>query len=111
VNKLTAELHRRHWFARFGALMDGSAWMMIIPCEALLHFIDPLDAKVMNVWLLRLPIIIGFVIILSRIFFPTVRVTELMADVKAGNVGSSIVIAGLMIFLGLLVLTATMWTK
>jgi len=105
------ELKARNWGARFAALVDGSAWLLILPFVALWYWIDPLDLKIMMAWLLRLPIIVGVTIIISRIFFPSLKLTEFLEEAKRGNVGAGLVVAGLMIFIGMLIMTAAGWSK
>lgn len=111
MNNLIEILRRRHWIARLESLTDGSAWLLFIPCALLLLYIDPIDFKVMMAWLARLPIIVGVVIIISRIFFPSIKLTDYLQQAKEGNIAAGIVVAGLMLFTSMLVMTAAGWSK
>ncbi len=99
------------WLPRLTALIDGSAWLLIVPFLALWYLFDPLGMQVMVLWITHLPVVVGVTIILSRIVFPDIKLTELIADVRAGNVASAVVVLGLLIFVGLLILTAAGWVK
>lgn len=111
MSKIVDSLREGHWFARFSALGDRSAWLLMLPFILLWYYFDPVDLKVMLVWLFRAPIIVGLTIILSRIYFPTLKLTTYLEEAKAGNIAAGIVVAGLMLFLAALIMTLVLWTK
>ncbi len=96
---------------RLHALLDKGALLMILPCFLLLWFID--EAMVLTVvqWLLVAPIITGLAVIVSRMMFPQIELTQLVKEAHAGNRGAGVVVAGLLLFLGLLILSLVMWAK
>ncbi|WP_442782850.1 hypothetical protein [Collimonas fungivorans] len=99
------------WMQRAAALVDGSAWLLMVPCLLVWYFFDPLGMQVVVLWLTHLPVVVGVTIILSRIVFPDIKLSELIADVRGGNVAAAVVVARLLVFVGLLVLTAAGWAK
>lgn len=111
MNQIIQKLKARNWGARFAALIDGSAWLLILPFALLWYLIDPIDLKVMVAWLLRLPIVVGVTIIISRIFFPSLKLGSFLEQSRNGNIAAGLVVAGLMVFLGMLIMTAAGWAK
>lgn len=101
----------RKTVSRLAALTDGSAWFLILPFLALWYYIDPVETKTMVLWLLRLPIAVGVSVILSRIVFPTLRLGELVKAAKEGSVGAGVVVLALILFVGVMVVTAAGWSK
>lgn len=101
----------KDWLTRGKAITDGGAWLLIVPFALFWNQVDSADIKTSLVWLLKLPIIVGVVIILSRLVFPQIRLGSLMQKVDDGNVAAAIVVSGLLLFVGLLIMTATGWAK
>jgi uncharacterized membrane protein YjfL (UPF0719 family) len=99
------------WIGRGKALVDGSAWLMILPFLFLMWYIDPIETKTKLLFLLQLPVIVGVALMLARVAVPALSITELMREVRAGNVAAGVTLLGLLVFVGLVVMTAAGWTK
>lgn len=96
---------------RLRALIDKTALLMIIPCFILLWFIDEAMTLTVVQWLLVAPIITGLAVIVSRMMFPQINLTRLLEEAHGGNRASGIVVAGLLLFVGLLILSLVTWAK
>ncbi|EJM1834478.1 hypothetical protein Q6I89_004358 [Salmonella enterica] len=102
-------LHSIH--KRTRALGDKSAWFMMMPSIVLLWLIDASLFKTIIEWLIIAPLITGFAVMLSRLVFPHVHLGELVDESIQGNKAAGIVVAGLMIFCGLLILALMLWAR
>lgn len=96
---------------RLRALTDKTALLMILPCFILLWFIDEAMTLTVVQWLLVAPIITGLAVIVSRMMFPQIDLTRLLNEAHGGNRASGIVVAGLLMFVGLLILSLVTWAK
>lgn len=96
---------------RLRALIDKTALLMILPCFILLWFIDEAMTLTVVQWLLVAPIITGLAVIVSRMMFPQINLTRLLEEAHGGNRASGIVVAGLLLFVGLLILSLVTWAK
>lgn len=96
---------------RLRALIDKTALLMILPCFVLLWFIDEAMTLTVVQWLLVAPIITGLAVIVSRMMFPQINLTRLLEEAHGGNRASGIVVAGLLLFVGLLILSLVTWAK
>lgn len=96
---------------RFKALADKSALFLIVPFLAALFFIDAPMAKTLIEWLIFAPIIAGAAIIVSRVTFPQVNLSELVKEATIGNKAAGLVAGALIIFVGLLLLALVTWAK
>lgn len=96
---------------RLRALIDKTALLMILPCFILLWFIDEAMTLTVVQWLLVAPIITGLAVIVSRMMFPQINLTRLLEEAHGGNRASGTVVAGLLLFVGLLILSLVTWAK
>ena len=96
---------------RMRALIDKSAWLLIAPAAIAIYFIDDTMFKTLIQWLLFAPILAGVAVIVSRIVFPQIHLTDLVAEVKSGNVAAGILSGCLVLFVVFLVLSLVMWAK
>lgn len=96
---------------RLRALIDKTALLMILPCLVVLWFIDgPMLLTVVQ-WLLVAPIITGLAVIVSRMMFPQIELTTLVKEAHKDNRAAALVVSGLLLFVGLLILSLVMWAK
>ncbi|EAB4417281.1 hypothetical protein D7B12_17780 [Salmonella enterica] len=102
-------LHSIH--KRTRALGDKSAWFLMLPSLATLWCLDASLFKTIVEWLIVAPLITGLAVILSRIVFPQVDLGLLVDEVILENKAAAIVVAGLMIFCGLLILALMLWAR
>ena len=96
---------------RLRALVDKTALLMILPCLLILWYIDEAMLLTVVQWLLVAPIITGLAVIVSRMMFPQIELTKLISEAHEGNKASGIVVSGLLLFVGLLILSLVMWAK
>lgn len=96
---------------RFKVLGDKSALFLILPCVAALFFIDPAMVKTLIQWLVFAPIIAGVAIMVSRVVFPQINLTELVKEVQLENKAAAILAGALVIFVGILVFSLVTWAK
>lgn len=99
------------YLTRLSALIDKSALFLIIPCALALYFIDAPMFTTMMQWLVVAPIIAGVAVMVSRIIFPQVKLTELILEAHTGNKAAGIVAGALIIFVGILLLALVTWAK
>ncbi len=101
----------RSLFRRLSALFDKSALVLIVPAVCVLVAIDPPMLKTLVQWMAFAPILAGVAIIVSRIVFPQIQLTDLINDARAGNTGSGIVAASVIGFVAVIVLALVTWAK
>ena len=99
------------FLGRFRALVDKSALFLIIPCAAALYFIDSAMFMTLLQWLVFAPVLAGIAIIVSRVVFPQVHLTDLVTQAREGNRAAGFVAGALIIFVGLLLLALVTWAK
>jgi uncharacterized membrane protein YjfL (UPF0719 family) len=96
---------------KFKALLDAHAWLLMLPALLVLALIDWPMVKTMLEWSLFGVVLVGAAIIISRLVFPQIDIAELMRQVRMTNTAAGLVVAGLLIFFGLLVLALAGWSK
>lgn len=98
--------------ARLGALIDGSAWLLILPAMLVLWFLDPAAAKTLLHWSVYFLVLAGMVVIISRIVFPDIKLGEWLAEARAeNNVAAGLIVAAVILFVGLAMLAAVLWAR
>src|SRR3990167_2666246 len=80
-------------------LFGQSAWMLIAPVVTILWFIDHAMVKTMAQWTLMAAAVAGFTLIITGIMLPSIKVSELLPEVRKGNVAAAIVGAAFLIFM------------
>lgn len=98
-------------FKRTKALVDKSAWMLIIPPLIVLYFVDQAMMQTMLQWMSFAPVLAGVAIIVSRVVFPQIHLTTLVGEAIRGNSAAAIVAASLILFVSLVVLALVIWAK
>ena len=101
----------RSFLRRFNFLVDKSAIFLIVPCAVMLYFIDVAMFKTLLQWLVFAPVLAGIAIIVSRVTFPQVHLTELVKEAHTGNRAAGFVAGAVIIFVGLLMLALVLWAK
>lgn len=94
---------------RFAALLDGSAWMMMAPSLLALFFIDAPMAKTLLQWSLYFVVLVGLVVMISRICFPQIKLHEFTSDALHGSVAGAIVVAAVILFVAIVTLAFVLW--
>ena len=108
--KLSA-LFERFRGGRLHATLDGSAWMLIAPALAVLFFVDSSLARTMVEWSLFALVLAGVGIIVSRITFPQIVLSDLLDDARKGNTASALVAVAVIAFVAAVLLAMVMWAK
>lgn len=103
--------HIQSFLRRFSFLVDKSALFLIIPCAIALYFIDQAMFATLLQWIVFAPMLAGIAIIVSRVTFPQVHLTNLVKEASAGNRASGFVAGATIIFVGLLMLALVLWAK
>ena len=98
--------------SRLGALADKSAWLLIAPAIAALYVVDPAMAQTLLQWALFGSVLAGAAIIISRIIFPQIKLTDLVGEATSeNNVAAGIIVAAVVLFVGLVMLALVIWAK
>lgn len=93
------------------SLFDKNAWLLILPAFVVLYYIDAAMAKTMVQWLGFALILAGVSIFISRIVFPQINLTELVAAAKDGNAAAGAVAGAMILFFGFLMVALAIWAK
>jgi ABC-type transport system involved in cytochrome c biogenesis permease subunit len=99
------------WWRRIQPLLDPNAWLLIAPVVVGLYFIDAALVKTLLQWALFISVICGLAIIMSRIVFPQVKLTQLMDMAKQTPISAAIVVAALILFVGFVIFVFAIWSK
>lgn len=98
-------------FKRLKALLDKSAWLLILPSIVALFFIDKAMLETLVQWLVFAPVLAGVAIIVSRVVFPQIHLTTLVNQVHKGNTGAAILASSLVLFVAIVIVALVMWAK
>lgn len=96
---------------RLRALGDKSAWLLIAPACGLLWYIDQAMAKTLLQWLVFAPVFAGIAVVVSRFVFPQINLSGLIKRSEDGNVAAAIIVAGLLLFVALVVQALVGWAR
>jgi hypothetical protein len=96
---------------RICPLMDMSAWLLLIICALPLVAIDRAMIMTLIQWTAYSGALVGITIILTRIIFPQIRLTEYLDLAKSGNLASSIVVLAVSVIIGFIFLGVVLWSK
>ncbi len=104
---------RRSIPKRLMALMDASAWLLILPALVVLALIDQSLAKTLVQWALFALVLAGVTVMVSRIVFPQIDLTALDEQAKSpkANVASAVIAAAVVIFVGMMFIGLVLWAK
>lgn len=98
-------------FRRVAALFDKSAWLLMLPTFAALLFVDPPLFKTLIMWTVYGVSIAGVAIIISRLVFPQIHLSDLYDEVLGGNTAAAIVVSAIVLFVALVIIALVMWAK
>lgn len=98
-------------FRRIKALVDTSAWILIAPSLIALFYIDKSMLATLVQWLVFAPVLAGVAVIVSRIVFPQIHLSELVRETMKGNQAAATLAAALVVFVALLVLSLVFWAR
>lgn len=98
--------------SRFGAIFDKSAWLLMAPAFAALYVIDPAMATTLAQWTVFGVVLAGAAVIISRIVFPQIKLTDLVTKASdEKNAAAGLIVAAVIIFVGIVMLALVLWAK
>lgn len=98
--------------SRFGALFDKSAWLLIGPAFLALFFIDAAMAQTLFQWTIFGVVLAGAAVIISRLVFPQIGLTDLVESAKTeNNTAAGIIVAAIILFVGIVMMSLVLWAK
>lgn len=103
--------HARSAAKRLRAFGDKSAFLLTVPFALALYYVDAALLKTLLQWLLFGPVLAGVAIVISRIVFPHIELNEHIDQAKDGNVASGLIVAAIILFVGLLVMSLAGWSR
>lgn len=98
-------------FKRLRVLGDKSALLLTAPFAVALYLIDPAMLKTLLQWLLFGPVLAGVAIIISRLVFPQIELNRHVDAALKGNTASGLIVAAIIVFVGLLVMSLAGWSR
>jgi len=108
-NKAGAERLKNRERAK--ALRDRSAWLLIAIGIVVLGLTDFALLATLLQWTAFSLVLAGVTIVVSRVTFPTLSLSDLLEKAKAGELPSAVVVAALVLFVGLLFNGIVTWAK
>lgn len=97
---------------RLAALGDKSALLLILPAVAALFFIDTPLIKTLVEWTLFGIALSGVTIVISRIAFPQIKLSDLVhAAHEDKNLAAGVVAAAVVLFVGIVFVALVLWAK
>lgn len=99
-------------WTRVSALFDKSALVLILPALLALYFlVDAAMVKTLVQWSVYGLVLAGITVIISRIMFPQIKLTELVEQAMQGNRAAGTIAGSLVIFVGVMMLALVIWAK
>jgi len=99
-------------FKRIDALIDKSAWILILPALLIVYFSDVGMLKTLLEWSAFGVVLAGAAVMISRIVFPQIHLDSLVdRAVDEKNAAAAIIIAALILFVGMLIYSLIYWAK
>lgn len=92
-------------------LADKSAFILIAPALLVLLLVAPAMARTLVEWTAFAFVLSGASIIITRICFPQIKLTDLVKDTSAGQMSSALLASTVVGFVGLLMLSLVLWGK
>lgn len=99
------------WVSRFAALFDGSAWLLAVPAAAGLWLLDPPMLKTLLQWSLYFSIMAAFVVIISRVAFPQIKMGEFIESAKTGNPAAGMIVSAVIMFVAIVLIAMAVWAR
>lgn len=96
---------------RLHALIDGSAWLLILPAALGLFSLDAPMVKSLAQWSLYFVVLAGLAVMISRIVFPTIRLRDLVDRAETDPRAAGLVAAAVIAFVAILILSFVLWAR
>ena len=94
---------------RVRALVDRSAWLLIVMGALILGATDYQLLMTMVQWTAFALVLAGVSIVVSRVVFPSVNLGELIERMRSGELPAAVVAAALLVFVGMLFNGIVQW--
>ena len=96
---------------RLKFLFDKSALLLIVPAMIALFLLSPSMARTMIEWSLFAFVLAGAAIIISRLAFPQIYLTDFVNQSLNGNRAAAVVTSAIILFVAALIFTLAFWAK
>ncbi len=103
--------HLKGFWLRIVAACDKTALLLIVPALLLLAYIDLPMFKTIIQWVIVAPVLAGIAVIVSRVIYVKVGLTDLIVRSRAGNTAAAIVAASLIFSIALIFMAVVLWSK
>lgn len=97
--------------ARLAPLLDPSSWLLALVGFGLLAALDWATALTLLQWSLFALVIAALTIVVSRISFPQIKLSEFVARAKEGDQPAAVVVASVLIYCALVFVGIALWAK
>lgn len=98
--------------AHVGPFVDIRAWVLIVLISiAYLLFVDPVMFKAVLSWVPQWLMFPALLVIVSRYIFPMIVLSRLMDEVDKGNNAAAIVVASVVLFVALGLISVSLWGR
>lgn len=91
------------------AFHDVRAYFLILPFCLLLWWTDPVVFETWIQWGAALPIIVGVMLVVRKIIFNTVDLSEFIAQAYKEPIGAGLVVLAITILSATFLMAATLW--
>ena len=91
------------------SIHDYRVYILIFPFTLLLFWIDPVVAETWFEWGAALPIIVGLTLLVRKILFSTVDLSETMKTASESPTGAGNVVLAISIVSAAFMISATLW--
>lgn len=98
-------------FARAFKFNDLRAWALILGCLAVAWLIDPSLAQTIAQWAVGFGVFVGLAVMLSRHVLPQISLRDAVVKAIEHPIGAGQIVLGVLFFLGMIVLSLTLWSK
>jgi hypothetical protein len=106
MNKFLTRLKKR-----LAPLGDLTAWVMILLSLVPLALVDLAMVATLIQWTAYAFALAGVSVVVSRIVFPQIYLTEWIDRAKEGSLSAALVVLGITIFLGTVIMSMVLWAK
>lgn len=94
------------------AFLDTSAWILILPAIIALYWIDDSMLRTLLEWVIFAPALAGIAILISRIVFPQVNLSEtVQSALDDHSMPAAVVAAAVIGFVGLVFFALIFWAR
>jgi hypothetical protein len=96
---------------RLAPFVDKSAVVLALVGLAVMYSLDDATTEVLLRWSLFAMVIGALAIVISRITFPQIKLSEMLSRAKEGNMPAAVVTAALILYCALVFIGIALWAK